>query len=66
MFLIKQDTLCSKLDMSRNGLRSLAAKDSSMPKPIKLGKTKQAPVFYDANEIAAWIELKKSTRGVMV
>lgn len=52
------------MDVSVNGLRKLAAKDPTMPKPIKFGLTKQSPVFYDSDEIDAWIESKKAARGL--
>jgi prophage regulatory protein len=51
------------LDLSRNGLTKLRAKDPTFPRPIKFGQTKQAVVFYDANELAAWIEAKKAGRA---
>lgn len=64
MTLLKQSTLCNQMDVSVNGLRKLAAKDPTMPKPIKFGLTKQSPVFYDSDEIDAWIESKKAARGL--
>jgi prophage regulatory protein len=62
MTLIKRLTACRVLDTSRNGLEKIAAKDETFPKKIKIGNTKQSPVFYDAGEIAAWIESKKAAR----
>ncbi|AXI02605.1 helix-turn-helix transcriptional regulator [Aquirhabdus parva] len=63
MPLKKQATVCKDLAMSRNGLFKLAAKDPTFPKPIKLGETRQSPVYYDADELTAWIESKKAARG---
>jgi predicted DNA-binding transcriptional regulator AlpA len=60
--LIKFITLCVLLGTTRNGVRNIAARDPSFPKPLKFGTSKQAPVFYDAAEIADWLELKKSER----
>ena len=48
--------------MSRDGLRKIQLKNPDFPKPIKLGDTKQAPVYFDMKEIEAWIESKKAAR----
>lgn len=61
--LLRQPTVCRMLDLSRNGLAKLRAKDPSFPQPIKFGDTKQAAAFYDAEEIAAWLDAKKAERG---
>ena len=61
--LLRQPTVCRMLDLSRNGLTKLRTKDPTFPKPIKFGQTKQAVVFYDAEELAAWIEAKKAGRA---
>jgi prophage regulatory protein len=63
MPLKKQATVCKDLETSRNGLAKLSAKDPTFPRPIKLGNTKQSPVYYDADELNAWIESKKAARG---
>jgi prophage regulatory protein len=62
MSLLKLSTTCDKLDTSRNGLKKLIARDSSFPRPIKLGSHIQSPVFFDAAEIDRWIESKKAAR----
>lgn len=54
---------CDYLDLSREGLRKLLAKDSTFPRPIKLGDSMQSPVYFDVAEIDAWIESKKAARG---
>jgi predicted DNA-binding transcriptional regulator AlpA len=62
-YLIKQSTLCTSLDTGLNGLRKLAAKDPTMPKPIKFGSSRQSPVFYDSAEIQEWLSAKKAARA---
>jgi prophage regulatory protein len=61
--LIPQHDLCKSIGLSPNGLRKLLKKDPSFPRPIKLGATKQAPVFYDAQEYHDWLDAKKAERG---
>jgi predicted DNA-binding transcriptional regulator AlpA len=63
MSLLKLSTTCDKLDTSRNGLKKIIARDSTFPKPIKLGSHIQSPVFFDAAEIDQWIESKKAARA---
>ena len=57
------NTVCSDLDLSREGLRCLIAKDPTFPRVIKCGDTKQSPIFIDASELAEWVESKKAARG---
>lgn len=56
--------VCDLLSLSRDGLRKVQLKDPSFPKPIKLGSSKQAPVFFDIKELEQWLELKKAERAV--
>ncbi len=56
--------ICDYLDLSREGLRKLQAKDPTFPKSIKLGDSMQSPVYFDVAEINAWIESKKAARVV--
>lgn len=51
---IQQKTVCSILDVSRETLRSVQRNDPNFPKGIKLGTTKQSPVFFDYLEILEW------------
>lgn len=55
--------VCDLLSLSRDGLRKVQLKDPSFPKPIKLGSSKQAPVFFDVKELEQWLELKKAERA---
>jgi predicted DNA-binding transcriptional regulator AlpA len=66
MSLLKLSTTCDKLDTSRNGLKKLIARDSTFPRPIKLGNTMQSPVYFDSTEIDQWIESKKAARATLV
>lgn len=55
--------VCDLLSLSRDGLRKVQIKDPTFPKPIKLGNSKQAPVFFDIKELEQWLELKKAERA---
>lgn len=61
--LKKFNEVCGLLSLTRDGLRKLQLKDPTFPKPIKLGDSKQAPVFFDIKEIEQWLELKKAERA---
>lgn len=60
--LKKFNEVCGLLSLTRDGLRKLQLKDPTFPKPIKLGDSKQAPVFFDIKEIEQWLENKKAER----
>ncbi|EPM5527302.1 TPA: helix-turn-helix transcriptional regulator [Acinetobacter baumannii] len=45
---------CTLLGLSRSGLEQLIKKDSTFPTPIKLGKTRQAAVFFDYADLLEW------------
>ena len=47
------------LDLSREGLRKLVMRDPTFPRPLKLGESRQAAVFFDAQEVEQWLENKK-------
>lgn len=66
MALYRKTTAAEVLDLSNSGLEKLVANDPSFPRPIKLGEHRQSAVFFDSEEIAAWIETKKASRqGVL-
>lgn len=56
----KYNEVCSQIGYTRDGLRKLMARDKSFPQPIKLGNTRQSPVYFEAEEIEEWIKLKKA------
>lgn len=56
------NTVALSLDLSREGLRKLQKRDPTFPKPIKLGESRQAAVFFDAKELEAWLERKKASQ----
>lgn len=60
--LLKLNQTCEYLSLTRDGLRKLQLKDKDFPKPIKLGDTKQSPVFFCSKELDEWIETKKAAR----
>ncbi|WOQ36988.1 transcriptional regulator [Acinetobacter soli] len=56
---IQFGTACQLLDVTRESLRHTIRKDPTFPKPMKMGTTKQAPVFFDYQEIVEWHKSKK-------
>ena len=61
--LKKFNEVCDLLSVTRDGLRKIMLKDKDFPKPIKLGDTKQAPVYFAIKEIEQWVEIKKAARN---
>lgn len=57
----KNDTLVFLGLNSPEALKTLQ-KDPSFPKAVKLGNTRQAPVFFDTQELIDWVESKKAHR----
>lgn len=51
---IQQKTVCSILDISRETLRSLIKNDPAFPRPIKIGDSRQSPVYFDYMQIIEW------------
>lgn len=47
-------TVCQILDISRESLRHLVCTDSTFPKAIKTGETKQSPVYFDYAQLVEW------------
>ena len=62
MALLRKTTAAKVLDLSKSGLEKLVSSDPSFPRPIKMGETRQAAVFFDQAEIQSWIEAKKAAR----
>lgn len=62
MALLRKTTAAKVLDLSKSGLEKLVNADPSFPRPIKMGDTRQAAVFFDQAEILAWIDAKKAQR----
>lgn len=58
---IQFKTVCELLDISRESLRHIVRTDASFPKPIKMGTTKQAPVYFDYADLMAWHESQKTS-----
>ncbi len=62
--LLSYNTVCELLGIERNALRNLMKKDDSFPKPLKMGQSRQAAVYFDREEIEAWYQgLKERCRG---
>ncbi len=63
---IQFSTACQMLDVTRESLRHTIRKDPTFPKPIKMGTTKQAPVFFDYQEIVEWHNSKKEAAAAQM
>lgn len=50
---------CQMLDVSRDTLRILILRDPSFPRPIKLGNTRQSPVFFSHTDLVEWHNKRK-------
>lgn len=56
---IQFSTACQLLDVTRESLRHTIRKDPSFPRPLKMGTSKQSPVFFDYQELVDWHNSKK-------
>lgn len=56
---IQFSSACQLLDVTRESLRHTIRKDPSFPRPLKMGTSKQAPVFFDYQELVEWHNSKK-------
>lgn len=56
---IQFSTACQLLDVTRESLRHTVRKDPTFPRPLKMGTSKQSPVFFDYQEIVKWHNSKK-------
>ena len=56
---IQFSSACQLLDVTRESLRHTIRKDPSFPRPLKMGTSKQAPVFFDYQELVDWHNSKK-------
>lgn len=52
-------TTCELFDISREKLRHLQRTDEAFPKAIKMGTSRQSPVYFDYAELMAWHEKQK-------
>lgn len=60
--LVSQPTVCAMLSLSRNGLHKLQQRDSSFPKPLKDGSSRQARAYYVLAEVESWLAARIATR----
>ena len=58
-------TTCELLDISRESLRHIQRTDETFPKAIKMGTTKQAPVYFDYAELVQWHQSQKQSLVVL-
>ena len=62
---IQFSTACQLLDVTRESLRHTIRKDPTFPTPLKMGTAKQAPVFFDYQELIDWHNSKKEAATEM-
>lgn len=53
---------CHFLSVQRDKLNKMVKDDSSFPRPIKEGTSRQAAVYFDHSELIEWWEVKKQAR----
>lgn len=58
-------TTCELLDISRESLRHIQRTDETFPKAIKIGTSKQSPVYFDYGELIEWHNNKKQSLAVL-
>lgn len=58
-------TACELLDVSRESLRHIVRTDATFPRPLKEGKSKQSPVYFDYAELLEWHNSKKQSLATM-
>jgi predicted DNA-binding transcriptional regulator AlpA len=62
---IQLSTACQLLDVTRESLRHIIRKDPTFPRPMKMGTSKQSPVFFDYQELVDWHNSKKASATEM-
>ena len=63
---VQFSTTCQLFDVTRESLRHTIRKDPTFPKPIKMGTSKQSPVFFDYQELLEWHNSKKEAATAQV
>ena len=62
---IQLSTACQLLDVTRESLRHIIRKDPTFPRPMKMGTSKESPVFFDYQELVDWHNSKKASATEM-
>ena len=62
---IQFSTACRLLDVTRPSLIHTIRKDPTFQKKIKMGTSKQSPVFFDYQELVDWHNSKKEATAEM-
>lgn len=52
--------VCKILDVSRESLRHIIRTDLTFPRPIKMGESKQSPVYFDYADLMEWHNKQKA------
>ena len=56
---LSMNTVCSMLDVSREGLRKIMQNDPSFPRGIKSNQSRQAHVYFDYLDLLEWHKNQK-------
>ncbi len=57
---------CELLSIKRNAIRELTLNDPDFPKPYKQGNTRQAPVYFDYQDLVEWHNSKKEAAAAQM
>ena len=63
---VQLSTACQLLDVTRESLRHIIRKDPTFPRPMKMGTSKQSPVFFDYQELVDWHNSKKEAAAAQL
>lgn len=59
MQLIRKAELARRFGLTGAGFSKMAARVEGFPRPVKTGTSRQASVYFDACEVAQWLESQK-------
>ena len=57
---LSYNKVCEMLDISRDTLRVLMRRDPEFPIAIKLGNSRQSPVFFSHSDLIEWHNKRKA------
>lgn len=60
--LIRTKEVCRIVGLSKNGLQNLIKNDPSFPAFLKVGETRQAPVYFRKEEIMMWLNKQNHSK----
>lgn len=57
--MIRKHLLCDDFGVTADGLDKIIQRDPTFPRPIKMGSSRQAGVYFRISEVNAWLEQQK-------